>query len=63
MEAIDIYGNYFNEIMCVDFQNWGSYKVPNSVEGSQEMRKEKINNDVKRTDSLLQYKLLWLTTK
>ena len=38
--------------MCVGFQNWNPYKMPNSVEGSQEMVKEKINNDLKRTDSV-----------
>ena len=52
MKAIQIYRNSFNEIMCVGFQNWNPYKMPNPVEESQEMVKEKINSDFKRIDSV-----------
>ena len=38
--------------MCIGFQNWNPYKMPNSVEENQEMVKEKINNDFKTTDSV-----------
>lgn len=33
--------------------------MPNSVEGNQEMQKEKINNDFRKADNLLWYELLF----